>query len=106
MEECRLRALIESWGVEETIAHHGGFDLWCTEDGDRFTPVTRGGFGNPFNCGARTLVSTPYGLAVGTVNPFGPEVAQQVDGKWDYVPNVRGGAEVWLGNPELPQHFQ
>ena len=41
------------------------------------------------------MVSTPIGLFVGTANPFGPEVAVQLRGRLVYVPNPRGGAEVW-----------
>src|SRR5262249_10950321 len=55
-------------------------------------------FDNPYNSGIRTMVSTPHGLAVGTVNPFGPEVAVKRGETWEYVDNPRGGLEVWLGN--------
>jgi len=57
--------------------------------------VTTRGFGNPYNYGARTMISTPCGLFVGTANPFGPKVAVQLPARWMYVPNPRGGAEVW-----------
>ena len=60
-------------------------------------------FWNPYNCGARTLESTPYGFAVGTVNPFGPTVAVKRNGGWTYTANRRGGVEVWLGAPQLPR---
>ncbi|NJM97114.1 MAG: hypothetical protein HC800_07970 [Phormidesmis sp. RL_2_1] len=103
-------ALIENWppflrnlfvdsegGVEAVIAKEGGCDLWKTQDGDHWEPVTITGFENPYNCGIRKLLSTPMGLAVGTVNPFGPVVAKEKNGQWEYVPNPRGGAEVWLG---------
>lgn len=97
-----VRALIEEWGIERLIDCNGGFDLWRTGDGNDFTPVTLSGFGSPFNCGVRNLVSTPIGLAVGAVNPFGPEVAVQRNGEWNYEENPRGGAEVWLGSTSLP----
>jgi hypothetical protein len=56
------------------------------------------GFGNPYNYGARTLLSTPAGLLVGTANPFGPNVAARLATGWTYVPNDRGWTEVWLGS--------
>ena len=50
-----------------------------------------------------TVTFTPFspqsGLFVGSVNPFGPTVAVQREGQWRYVPNARGGCEVWLGSP-------
>ncbi len=99
------RHVLEGFGVNELVEQHGGFDLWSTADGDHFSPVTLRGFANPFNCGARTLVSSPIGLVVGTVNPFGPEVAEEHDGVFRYVPNRRGGAEVWLGASTLPANL-
>lgn len=92
-----LREVAEQLGIEETIRDEGGCDLVRTRDGVSWYRVTRNGFDNIYNCGVRTMVSTPYGLAVGTVNPFGPEVAVKRDGRWDYEPNPRGGLEVWLG---------
>lgn len=62
-----------------------GFDLWRSEDGITFTPVTTDGFraniidpGFPrpdlhvgaFDIGGRTQYVTPNGLFLGTVNPF------------------------------------
>lgn len=94
-----IRAMVveSKGGVEAVIEQQGGFDLWKTNDGDRWYPVTITGFDNPYNCGIRKLLSTPLGVAVGTVNPFGPQVAERVNGEWKYVHNPRGGAEVWLG---------
>jgi 1-acyl-sn-glycerol-3-phosphate acyltransferase len=94
-----IQKIVEAMGVEETIAEQGGFDLWKTNDGDHWYPVTLTGFGNPYNCAVRRLASTPLGLAVGTVNSFGPEVAVKQGNQWQYVPNPRGGCEVWLGSP-------
>lgn len=93
-----LRDHLDVDDVDEAAAN-GGFELWSTADGESWEPVTLNGFGNPYNCGARTLESTPYGLAVGTVNPFGPKVAVKRNGGWTYVANPRGGGEVWLGAP-------
>ncbi len=88
---------------QELLARYGGGHLWRTRDGERFFPVTTNGFGTPFNYGIRQLRSTPYGLFVGTANPFGPEVGVKRDGVWRYEPNPRGGMEVWLGNGAPPR---
>lgn len=79
----------------------GGFDLWRTRDGEVWSAVTRTGFGNPWNYGIRTMVSTPVGMFVGTANPFGPLVAVKGPGGWRYETNPRGGLEVWLGSHDL-----
>ncbi len=83
--------------VEKIFHEFGGFDLWRTQDGITWKSITQNGFGNPYNCGVRTMVSTPYGLFVGTVNQFGPEVAVKRANGWKYELNPRSGAEVWLG---------
>jgi hypothetical protein len=88
---------LASRDLETIIDERGGFELWRTTDGERWSAVTRRGFGNPYNYGARTLVSTPEGLFVGAANPFGPEVAVETKSGWEYVPNRRGGLEVFLG---------
>jgi 1-acyl-sn-glycerol-3-phosphate acyltransferase len=100
-----IRALVveSKGGVEAVIEQQGGFDLWKTNDGNHWYPVTITGFDNPYNCGIRKLLSTPIGFAVGTVNPFGPDVATKVDGQWDYIHNPRGGAEVWLAETKPEQ---
>lgn len=97
-----LRDMIDGLGVDNLVQNEGGFDLWRTENGDDWFPVTRTGFGNQYNCGIRTMVSTPYGLALGAANPFGGEVAVKRDGRWRYEANPRGGLEVWLGAPPPP----
>ncbi len=96
-------ALIKRWSMEKLVQRYGGFELWRTADGVHWLPVTRTGFNNPYNWGARTLTSTPHGLFVATANPYGPDVAVKRDGKWQYVPNPRGGCEVWLGNKAFGQ---
>ncbi len=83
--------------VEQFIEKFGGFDIWRSRDGCRWTPVTHNGFGNPFNIGARTMVSTPHGLFVGTANSFAPDVAVQRVSGWEYEHSPRGGLEIWLG---------
>ena len=84
-------------GLEALIAHHGGFDLWRSHDGENWLPVDTRGFGTAYNFGVRTMVSTPYGLYLGTANPFGPKVALQSEEGWMYDDNPRGGLEIWLG---------
>jgi hypothetical protein len=92
-------ALIERWGVDKLVRYHGGCELWRSPDGLHWEPVTRSGFGNVYNWGVRNIQSTPHGLFVATANPFGPTIAQrQANGEWEYVPNPRGGCEVWLGS--------
>ena len=86
--------------IEEFLHHYGGCGLWRTRDGERFYPITRNGFENPFNMGIRRMVSSPHGLFVGTSNPFGPLVGVQDGGQWSYKENPRGGIEVWTGSRE------
>jgi hypothetical protein len=100
------RRTLSDLDFDDFIDRHGGFDLWSTADGDHFDPVTVSGFGSPFNSGVRQIVSTPVGLAVGTVNPFGPEVAITRGGGSGYELNPRGGAEVWLGAVDLPDDLR
>jgi hypothetical protein len=83
--------------LERFLELRGGCNLWRTTDGDRWVPVTRNGFGNPYNWGVRTLLSSPIGLFVGTANPFGPKVAISGPGGWRFEENPQGGCEVWLG---------
>jgi len=47
-----------------------GGDLYVTEDGVNFSPVTLNGFGDEYNYGLRVLVGTPDVLFAGTANPF------------------------------------
>jgi hypothetical protein len=92
-----VRRLVHRIGIENIVADRGGFDLWRSRDGVRWSPITRNGFDNPWNYGVRTMQSTPYGLFVGTTNPFGPEVAVETSRGWEYFPNRKGGLEIWLG---------
>ncbi len=91
-------SIVRRWGEENLLARYGGAELWRTADGIHWKPVTRSGFGNKYNWGIRTLQSTPHGLFVGTVNPYGPKVAVKRGKRWSYVYNPRGGCEVWLGS--------
>lgn len=57
-------------GLGAALAPEFGFDLWYTTDGVHFTAVDVTGFEDPFNYGVRSLQATPYGLFLGTANPF------------------------------------
>lgn len=92
-----LRNLVHRIGIENIVRNCGGFDLWRTWDGNTWIPVTLTGFSNPYNYGVRTMVSTEHGLFLGTANPFGPDVAIETVQGWKYVPNPKGGLEVWQG---------
>jgi hypothetical protein len=82
--------------LEDLAARHSGCELWRSQDGVTWQPVTQDGFGSGYNFGIRRLASTPRGLFVGTANPFGPEVAYTDErGNWNYRPNPRGGLEIW-----------
>lgn len=94
--------IIEKWGMERVLRYYGGCELWRSNDGIHWHCVTRSGFGNKFSWGIRNMVSTPYGLFVGTSNVFGAQVAVQKQGRWQYVPNPRGGMEIWHGVPRSP----
>ncbi len=95
-----FRKMIERFGMEKLIRLRAGAELYRSRDGENWLPVTTQGFGNAFNYGIRTLQSTPYGLAVGFVNPFGPKVGMDCADGFTYVDNPDGGLEVWLGSPE------
>lgn len=47
-----------------------GFDMFKTSDGVNFEVVTDDGFGDPYNYGGRSLITTTEGLYIGTANPF------------------------------------
>jgi hypothetical protein len=91
------RFLLDSPFMERYMSLVGGCELWRTTDGNAWTPITRNGFGNPYNLGIRTLISTPVGLFVGTANPFGPDVAVRGLCGWEFQNNPRGGTEIWHG---------
>lgn len=99
----RIRQFIDQISVGKLVESQGGFDLWRSWDGENWLPLSRTGFGNPYNWGVRNMVSTPYGLFVGTANVFAPKVAVRNNGGWKYVDNPRGGLEVWLGAPTITE---
>jgi len=74
------------------LDNHSGFDLYRSFDGENWVPVTTNGMDNPYNMGLRTMVSSPYGLFLGTANPYGPKIMPL--GGDRYVPNPRGGCEI------------
>ena len=83
-------------GMKQIFENTSGFDLYRSYDGENWVPVTTNGMGNPYNMGLRTLQSTPYGMFIGTANPWGPRV-MPLDGD-RYVDNPRGGCEVFRGH--------
>jgi hypothetical protein len=92
-----FRRVYERVGPGELFHNLAGAELYRSYDGENWLPVTTNGFDNPYNYGIRTLVSTPYGLAVGTVNPFAPKVGIVGKEGVRYEENPRGGLEIWLG---------
>jgi hypothetical protein len=87
--------LVNDLGTQFIMDNHAGFDLYRSYDGENWVPVTTSGMGNPYNLGLRTMVSTPKGLFLGTANPFGPKVIPLHGDR--YIPNPRGGCEVFCG---------
>ena len=83
-------------GPQKILDHGSGFDLYRSNDGENWVPVSTNGMGNPYNMGLRTFASTPHGLFLGTANPWGPKI-MPIDGS-GYVFNPRGGCEVYLGS--------
>jgi hypothetical protein len=79
------------------VANETGGELWRSVDGENWLPVNRRGFDNPYNIGIRSMASTPYGLFIGTANPFTPKVAVKRKGEWTYIDNPAGGTEIWRG---------
>jgi hypothetical protein len=67
-------------GLAQVLEVERGFDVWGTCDGQYWWQVTRNAFGDGmWNFGARSIVSTPFGLFVGSTNHI-------------------EGTSVWLGN--------
>lgn len=95
-----FRAAIDHVGLEESIGNFAGARLYRSHDGENWLPVTLNGFDNYYNYGIRGIVSTPLGLAVGTVNPFAPSVATCSQDVWRYEANPNGGLEMWLGSKD------
>jgi hypothetical protein len=68
--------------VAALVAPELGADLWSSCDGVHFSAIDINGFEDEYNYGYRTFSVTPFGLFVGTVNPyFGLQV-------WQGIPNA------------------
>jgi hypothetical protein len=78
MKEHRGRFYIGTWdmstffrdvaGAEAVLEPNYGFDLFETDDGCLFAPITVTGFGDRYNWGLRSFADTPHGLFAGTAN--------------------------------------
>jgi hypothetical protein len=90
-----LSNVIAKVGPQNILEYGSGFDLYRSRDGENWVPVTTDGMGNPYNMGMRTIASTPFGLFLGTANPWGPRI-MPLDGRNRYVHNPRGGCEVFF----------
>jgi len=77
-----------------------GFDLYVSDDGVNFSPVTLDGFGDPYNYGGRVLIPSEYGLFVFTANPFTGTQVWLLE-KWN--PAVTMASNVWIKGSE--DHF-
>ena len=100
-----VRRVYERLGSQQVFENLCGAQLYRSYDGENWLAVTRDGFDNPYNYGIRSLVSTPHGLAVGLVNPFGPNVGIVENDTVRYEPNPNGGLEIWLGGGERDRPF-
>ena len=100
-----MRRVYNRLGAQQVLDHLSGAQLYRSYDGENWLGVTRDGFDNPYNYGIRTLASTPHGLAVGMVNPFGPKVGIVENDAVRYEANPRGGLEIWLGGTERDRSF-
>jgi len=84
--------IVNRLGEQFIMERQSGFDLYRSFDGENWVPVTKNGMGNPYNVGLRTMTSSPYGLFLGTANPFGPRVLPLNGDR--YIHNPRGGCEI------------
>ncbi|MCU0968132.1 MAG: hypothetical protein MUF03_04785 [Rubrivivax sp.] len=92
--------IVDHLGPQTMLQRQSGFDLYRSRDGENWVPVTTSGMGNGYNMGLRNIVSTPHGLFLGTANPYGPKV-MPIGGD-RYVPNPRGGCEIWFARAGAP----
>ena len=82
------------------FSNPNGFDLYVTDDGINFQPVTVDGFGDANNYGGRVMVPSRHGLFVGTANPFtGAQVWRLNHSAFGIYPN--GPKEVGLKEGEI-----
>jgi hypothetical protein len=62
-------------GIDALYNYQYGSDVYRSEDGVHFTPVTQSGFGDPNQAGTRTIEATPYGLVLGSARQrYGADV--------------------------------
>jgi hypothetical protein len=61
---------LRKFPIGSSIDSAFGFDFWASSNGIDFYPIDYRGFGDKFNYGVRSLKATPYGLFIGTANPF------------------------------------
>ena len=80
----------------EWLLSTGGAELWRTNDGELWEPITTNGFENFYNYGIRTLISNGESLFVGTANPFGPLIWNNECN--EYQPNLLAGTEIIMIN--------
>ena len=65
-----------------------GFDLYVSDDGVNFEPITVDGLGDECNYGGRIMVSSEHGLHLGTANPYNGGQVWRIDPiKPDVKPN-------------------
>jgi len=87
-----------SLGKYNERSNPAGFDLYVSEDGVNFSPVTLSGFGNEENYGGRVLLPTQHGLFVCTANPFGGAQVWRMDGiKKELQPNIPATVSLKVG---------
>ena len=66
--------------VDRLFTHHYGFDLFRTDDGIHWTPITQSGLGDPHNTGVRSMESTPDGLFLGTARQrWGTQLFRKIE---------------------------
>ncbi len=83
-----------------------GADLWYTSDGTTFSNIDYQGFEDEFNFGFRSLLSTPYGLFVGTANYYyGLEVWQGIPTGFTS-PSGKPNASARISVPDAPSGLQ
>ncbi|MCM8822633.1 MAG: hypothetical protein NC831_07490 [Candidatus Omnitrophica bacterium] len=67
---ARERILQAAEMLAQANNNPAGFDMYFTYDGVNWQPLTRDGFGDQFNYGARVMKATKSEMYVGTANPF------------------------------------
>ena len=71
-----------------------GFDLYTSADGADYSQITRNGLGDKFSVGVRNMVSTPYGLFIGSQNHYyGLQLWRSSDIYTTFVPVVFGASQ-------------